>query len=289
MGIIKGLAIFLVLSCWAQCQDLLDPESLALVKDLKKPKTSGQKSGAHPWRQWIRPKADNKVLFPPEDKSPLEKNKNTQVFLTNPNLAKWVLEKKAPKPDLQSSKEHTLDLTVDSLLERYLNPRPKPLLPLIALKHLNGETGDFVLKDRKKTVKNELAPIFPKWRQNQKKPKQQGRFRKVSLAEGLYIGADKVGAIKRIKSRIQKFNHAKKYKPKALNFELACRFYMGFKAALKYQGVKECDLFLSNRQYGMELSYKLFQGTSIGLQYLQGDNHGIYKREMLTAQLSIEF
>ncbi len=77
-------------------------------------------------------------------------------------------------------------------------------------------------------------------------------------------------------------------RPNAFNIEAAYQINGRLEFAAKYEGTK--DLFdLPEVQYGMDISYLLFENVSWSLEYLHGRYQESGSRELVTTQFAVEF
>ena len=59
--------------------------------------------------------------------------------------------------------------------------------------------------------------------------------------------------------------------------------------AVRYEGGEDLGDFLPESQFGAVVSYGLFDNTALSLEYLYGEFENDDERNLLTAQLGIEF
>jgi len=77
--------------------------------------------------------------------------------------------------------------------------------------------------------------------------------------------------------------------PSAWNVELAFAVLENLELALKYEGSHEFDNVVPDEQYGIAVSYALFENTSVAMEYLRGEMKNKDDTDTITVQLGIEF
>ena len=70
---------------------------------------------------------------------------------------------------------------------------------------------------------------------------------------------------------------------------MACTVTEDLEVGVRYEGSDDCGDFLPEKQFGGVVSYGLFENTSLALEYLRGEFENNDERDLLTAQLAIEF
>jgi len=78
-------------------------------------------------------------------------------------------------------------------------------------------------------------------------------------------------------------------KPRAWNFELAAAPVEALVIAVRYGGSRDGGDFLPEKQYGLSLSYELFENTTLAFEYLRSVFENDDVRDALTAKLGVEF
>ena len=66
-------------------------------------------------------------------------------------------------------------------------------------------------------------------------------------------------------------------------------FFSDLEVAVRYEGSDDTNDFLPEAQLGGVVSYGLFENTSLALELLHGEFENNDERELLTAQLALEF
>jgi len=82
---------------------------------------------------------------------------------------------------------------------------------------------------------------------------------------------------------------ARESKPMACNFELAYAVNDKLEVAGRYEFSDELWDLLPEEQYGPVVSYSLFENTTLAIEYLHGEYENGDARDVVTAQLTIEF
>ena len=77
-------------------------------------------------------------------------------------------------------------------------------------------------------------------------------------------------------------------KPEAYNIEAAYGVNDDLELAVRFEGNNDFS-DLPEDQYGVAASYGLFTNTTVGIEYLHGEYHTGEERDLLTAQLALEF
>lgn len=75
--------------------------------------------------------------------------------------------------------------------------------------------------------------------------------------------------------------------PSAYNVEVAFAISDATEVAARYEGTDDLDM--SEKQFGVAVSHELYENTSLALEYLNGEYKSGKKRDLLTAQLAVEF
>ena len=97
---------------------------------------------------------------------------------------------------------------------------------------------------------------------------------------------------------IDRKGDAQETKPAAWNFELAYRPMDPLELAVKYEGTGDMFGLFPQKQYGLAISYDLFESTTLSAEYLHGDyddnnqnSDGNVEdsRDAVTLQLAVEF
>jgi len=76
--------------------------------------------------------------------------------------------------------------------------------------------------------------------------------------------------------------------PETFNVEVALQLNNALEVAAKYEGNDDFTAF-PETQYGVAASYGLYENTSVAVEYLHGEYKGNMKRDLVTAQVAVEF
>jgi hypothetical protein len=114
-------------------------------------------------------------------------------------------------------------------------------------------------------------------------------FVSVSLMDTIFMEAEYLGALEEFEAGELAFDDGEAVEPKAWNVELAYAVTEALEVGLRYEGSDDCGDLLPESQYGVVASYGLFESTSLALEYLRGEFENDDERDLLTAQLAIEF
>jgi len=126
---------------------------------------------------------------------------------------------------------------------------------------------------------DEIEDYIPGW----------SAFLSVSFLDKFFFEAEYVVATDNFEESDLGLDPGDKFEPKAWNFELAYAFTEDLEAAIRYEGSDDALNFIPEMQYGAALTYGLFENTSIAVEYLHGKFENDDERDLLTAQLAIEF
>ena len=85
------------------------------------------------------------------------------------------------------------------------------------------------------------------------------------------------------------FDGGKEFQPETWNLELAYTATDRLEVAVKYEGGDDLSDFLPEDQYGVAVTYGLFENTSLALEYLHGEFKNDDERDLVTTQLAVEF
>ncbi len=108
-------------------------------------------------------------------------------------------------------------------------------------------------------------------------------YRRFSLS-GEYIGATKTFKL----ADLDVDANGSGDKPKTYNFEVAYGVNDALEVAVKYEGNDDFPGF-PEEQYGVAASYGLFTNTTVALEYLRGEYNTGEERDLVTAQVALEF
>jgi hypothetical protein len=82
---------------------------------------------------------------------------------------------------------------------------------------------------------------------------------------------------------------AKERKPVAWNMELGVAVTEDFGLAARYGGSDDGGDLLAEKEYGVVLSYGLFENTSLAVEYMHGEFENKDEQDVFTAQLAVAF
>lgn len=114
-------------------------------------------------------------------------------------------------------------------------------------------------------------------------------FVSVSLNDMFFLEGEYLGALEEFEAGELAFDGGEAIEPKTWNVELAYAMTEALEVGLRYEGSKDCGDLLPETQYGGVVSYNIFESTSLAFEYLRGEFENNDKRDLLTAQLAIEF
>jgi hypothetical protein len=116
-----------------------------------------------------------------------------------------------------------------------------------------------------------------------------GAFVSVSFRDRFFFEAEYIGATDRFEAGELSFDDGQALEPKAWNFEFAFVPVDRLEVAVRYEGGDDLGGFQPEEQYGVVASYGLFENTALSLEYLHGEFENDDERDLVTAQLGIEF
>jgi hypothetical protein len=114
-------------------------------------------------------------------------------------------------------------------------------------------------------------------------------FLSASFREKFFFEAEYVGAMDKFENDDLGLDPGEKFKPSAWNVELAYAITDKMEIAAKYEGSSDTLNLLPETQYGAAITYGLFENTALALEYLHGEFENDDTRNLITAQLAIEF
>ena len=126
---------------------------------------------------------------------------------------------------------------------------------------------------------DEIEDYIPGW----------SAFLSVSFLDKFFFEAEYVAATDKFENDDLGLAPGEKFEPKAWNFELAYAITEDLEAAIRYEGSNDALNIIPEKQYGAAITYGLFENTSIAVEYLHGKFENDDERNLLTAQLAIEF
>lgn len=116
-----------------------------------------------------------------------------------------------------------------------------------------------------------------------------GAFVSVSFRDRFFFEAEYIGATDSFEAGELNFDDGQALKPKAWNFEFAFVPIDRLEVGVRYEGGDDLGGFQPEEQYGAVASYGLFENTALSLEYLHGEFENDDERDLVTAQLGIEF
>ncbi len=116
-----------------------------------------------------------------------------------------------------------------------------------------------------------------------------GVFASASIMDKFFIEAEYLGATDSFAPGELSFDNGLAYKPRAYNFEFAYAMNDELEMGVRYEGGKDLGDFLPEKQYGLVLSYSIFENTSLGIEFLHGEFENNDERDLITTQFAVEF
>ncbi len=116
-----------------------------------------------------------------------------------------------------------------------------------------------------------------------------GAFISAAIKDRFFIEAEYLGALDEFEAGELTFDGGQKFKPITWNVEVAAAITDALEAAIKCEGGQDLGDLLPEIQYGATISYSIFENTSLALEYLYGEFENEDERNLVTAQLAIEF
>jgi hypothetical protein len=116
-----------------------------------------------------------------------------------------------------------------------------------------------------------------------------GGFLSVSFQDRFFLEAELITALDKFKAGELSFDGGNALEPTAWNFEFAVLPMDDLEVAVRYEGGEDLGDLLPETQFGAVVSYGLFANTALSLEYLYGEFENDDERNLLTAQLGIEF
>jgi hypothetical protein len=114
-------------------------------------------------------------------------------------------------------------------------------------------------------------------------------FLSISFMDKFFLECEYLGALDEFEAGELSFDGGKEFQPETWNFELAYAATDRLEVAVKYEGGDDLGDFLPEDQYGAAVTYGLFEGTSLALEYLHGEFDNDDERDLVTTQLAVEF
>ncbi|OPX37116.1 MAG: hypothetical protein B1H12_05560 [Desulfobacteraceae bacterium 4484_190.2] len=126
---------------------------------------------------------------------------------------------------------------------------------------------------------DEIEDYVPAW----------SAFLSVSFLDKFFFEAEYIAATDKFENDDLALAPGERFEPKAWNLELAYAVIENLEFAIKYEGSSDALNFVPEKQYGAAVTYGLFENTSLALEYLHGTFENDDERDLITAQLAIEF
>ena len=114
-------------------------------------------------------------------------------------------------------------------------------------------------------------------------------FLSISYMDKLFFEFEYLGALDEFEAGELLFDDGKEFQPETWNLELAYAATDRLEVAVKYEGGDDLGDFLPEDQYGVAVTYGLFENTSLSLEYLHGEFENDDERDLITTQLAVEF
>ena len=114
-------------------------------------------------------------------------------------------------------------------------------------------------------------------------------FLSISFMDKIFFECEYLGALDEFEAGELSFDGGKEFQPETWNFELAYAATDRLEVAVKYEGGDDLGDFLPEDQYGVAVTFGLFENTSLALEYLHGEFENDDQRDLITTQLAIEF
>ena len=114
-------------------------------------------------------------------------------------------------------------------------------------------------------------------------------FVSLSVMDKFFLECEYLGALDEFEAGELSFDNGKEFQPETWNFELAYAATDRLEVAVKYEGGDDLGDFLPEDQYGVALTYSMFENTSLALEYLHGKFDNNDEKDLITTQLAIEF
>jgi len=114
-------------------------------------------------------------------------------------------------------------------------------------------------------------------------------FLSISYMDKLFFEFEYLGALDEFEAGELLFDDGKEFQPETWNLELAYAATDRLEVAVKYEGGDDLGDFLPEDQYGVAVTYGLFENTSLSLEYLHGEFENDDERDLVSTQLAVEF
>jgi hypothetical protein len=116
-----------------------------------------------------------------------------------------------------------------------------------------------------------------------------GIFLSASFKETFFVEAEYISATDRFAPGELGFDDGMAYEPSAYNLEFAWALNDALELAVRYEGSDDLGALMPEKQFGIAASYNLFKNTSIGLEFMTGEYENGDERDLISAQLAVEF
>ena len=117
----------------------------------------------------------------------------------------------------------------------------------------------------------------------------QSAFVSAVFLDKFFLDLEYLGATKHFKAGELAFDNGEALRPETWNLELAYAVLDSLELAARYEGSKDYGNIQPEQQVGLAILYKVFENTSVTLEYLKGRYANNDKRDRLAAQLSVAF
>lgn len=115
-----------------------------------------------------------------------------------------------------------------------------------------------------------------------------GAFISVSFKEMIFVEAEYITALDEFNAG-QFGENDDDLTPSAWNLEVAYAPMEELELALRYAQTEEVENYLPETQYGLAGAYRLFENTTLALEFLKNEYENDDETSVVTAQLAIEF
>lgn len=114
-------------------------------------------------------------------------------------------------------------------------------------------------------------------------------FLSAAFRDKVFVEIEYLGATDDFAAGELSFDGGSTFAPRAWNIEVALAPVEGIELAARYEGSDDLGDFAPESQYGVALSYDLFESTSLAFEYLHAIFQNNDERDLLTTQLAVEF
>lgn len=116
-----------------------------------------------------------------------------------------------------------------------------------------------------------------------------GFFLSASLMQNFFFEVEYIRATDKFEPGELGFDNGIACKPGAYNLEFAWVPCDDLEFGVKYEGSDDLGALLPEKQFGIVAYYSLFENTSIGLEYMNGEYENSDERDLVTFQIAVEF